>query len=93
MSKLEVAHSKPKGRSCHSRWWSRYERTSPAHRRGQYLPPYRDHAAEMSKGSSVLSIMPSLSSTIPSCLVNVYSTKDHFPSQQEYPAHDGERWR
>jgi hypothetical protein len=47
----------------------------------------------MSKGSAVLSILPSLSSTIHFCLGNVYGTNDHFLRQQEYPAHDGERWR
>jgi len=39
----------------------------------------------MSKGNGVLSAMPSLSSTIPCCLVNVYGTNDHFLRQQEYP--------
>jgi hypothetical protein len=57
-------------------WWSRYERTSPAHGRGQYLPPYRDHTAE--QGQPWVSRMPSLSSTIPACLVIVYGTNDHF---------------
>jgi hypothetical protein len=39
----------------------------------------------MSKGSAVLSILPSLGSTILHfCLGNVYGTNDHFLRQQEY---------